>query len=174
MLRRTLSFAALMVLAAPGAAHARTLVRVDKPTPVSASGSDVVYSRSDPATREFQLWYAHGRAVPIPLPIDERTVPFDADLGPGPHGHRVAVYSRCTSEPPYDTADENGWPIPYTRGRGCSPYEVDLFTNVERRLRASDAPGDEVLPPQYADGAPYWARLCQGDPAGCPGRAGLM
>ena len=270
MLGRTLSLAALLVLLGADVASARTTVRVEAPTPVSAYGSDVVYSRNDPATRKFQLWYAHGRAAPIPLPIDERAVPFDADIGPGPDGHRVAVYSRCSSEPPYDTGDENAWPIPYTRGRGCSLYEVDLFTNVERRLPAS---GDEVLPtvwgatvafarthdgrpqlfvrtadgrerrlpggpgstayptaldlrhtrlafgwtyipvhrdtlgpasdlrvddtrggrglvvdrfpggglttitltaPQYADGALYWARLCQGDSAGCSGRAGLM
>ena len=71
------------------------IVTVDRPTQVSAYGSGVLFSKRDPATGRFKLWYTETGRPPAPLDVPDRAVPFDADLGPGAHGHFLAVYSRC-------------------------------------------------------------------------------
>src|SRR4051812_20489525 len=121
------------------------IVTVDRPTQVSAYGSGVLFSKRDPASGRFQLWYTETGRPPAPLAVAERAVPFDADLGPGAHGHFLAVYSRCAIEPAWNPEREAG-PPDYTRGRGCSVYELDLTTGAERRL-----PGTGVLPSVWKD-----------------------
>src|SRR3954464_7766415 len=112
------------------------IVTVDRPTQVSAYGSGVLFSKRDPATGRFQLWYAETGRPASPLPVADRAVPFDADLGPGAHGHFLAVYSRCATEPP---APLNAVPD-YSRGRGCVLHEPDLTTGRERKLAAGFSP----------------------------------
>ena len=111
------------------------IVTVDRPTQVSAYGSGVLFSKRDPATGRFKLWYTETGRPPAPLPVADRSVPFDADLGPGAHGHFLAVYSRCEREPRWDPVDEDT-PPNYSLGRGCDLYELDLTTERERRLTA--------------------------------------
>jgi hypothetical protein len=217
---------------------------------LSSYGAGLVYSERDPSTGNFQLFHYDGARPPAALPVPERAVPFDADLGPGTDHSAVAVYSRCATEPPLPAA---GMPD-YTKGRGCHVYEVDVASGAERRLAisgvlptvwkdtvASVAPvskairvgtrrvaggpkggsptsldlrggrlafgwsyGDDasqiriddarsgrllrrvdtygggglttlVMAAPAFDGASlYWARLCDGDPSGCPHRDGLM
>ena len=108
------------------------VVTVDRPTQVSAYGSGVLFSKRDPATGRFKLWYTETGRPPAPLPVADRSVPFDADLGPGAHGHFLAVYSRCAREPRWDPVDEDT-PPNYSLGRGCDLYELDLTTERERR-----------------------------------------
>src|SRR6187431_1129099 len=110
------------------------IVTVDRPTQVSAYGSGVLFSKRDPASGRFKLWYTETGRPPSPLPVADRAVPFDADLGPGAHGHFLAVYSRCKTEPRLE--DEYS-PPNYVTGRGCDLYELDLTTSRERKLPAS-------------------------------------
>jgi hypothetical protein len=63
----------------------------------------VLFSKRDPSTRRFKLWYAEAGRPPAPLDEADRAVPFDADLGPG----AIAVYSRCRVEPRWDPLVEN-------------------------------------------------------------------
>ena len=109
------------------------IVTVDRPTQVSAYGSGVLFSKRDPATGRFRLWYTETGRPPAPLDVPDRVVPFDADLGPGAHGHFLAVYSRCETEPRWDPIDEDA-PPNYSLGRGCDLYELDLTGGAERRL----------------------------------------
>jgi hypothetical protein len=122
------------------------IVAVDRPTQVSAYGSGVLFSKRDPASGRFQLWYTETGRPPAPVDVPDRAVPFDADLGPGAHGHFLAVYSRCAREP--------RWPD-YTGGRGCDLFELDLTTGRERRLPASSPTADEVLPAVWKDGLAF-------------------
>ena len=127
------------------------IVTVDRPTQVSAYGSGVLFSKRDPASGRFKLWYTETGRPPAPLPVADRSVPFDADLGPGAHGHFLAVYSRCEREPRWDPVDEDT-PPNYSLGRGCDLYELDLTTERERRL---PRPLRRVLPAVWKDGLAF-------------------
>ncbi len=206
---------------------------------------------------------ALGGREPAALGVPARDVPFDADLGRGPRGQLLAVYSRCDSEPNFRYDDLQG-SLDWTGGKSCDLYEYDFSTSRERRLplssRASEVwptvdgrhvafvrsgrlyigsgtrsrrlpsggrgtpvgldlrgrslafgwtysgSGDSLGPasdirvvdvrtrkvrrvdsysggglttigrgaPSWEGSRLYWARLCQGDPAGCGGRTGLM
>jgi hypothetical protein len=137
------------------------IVTVDRPTQVSAYGSGVLFSKRDPASGRFRLWYTETGRPPAPLGVPDRAVPFDADLGPGAHGHFLAVYSRCRTEPRWDPVDEDA-PPDYTRGRGCDLYELDLTTGAERRLPASSTTADEVYPAVWKDGLAFARRYSSG------------
>ena len=135
------------------------VITVDRPTQVAAYGSGVLFSKRDPASGRFKLWYSETFRPPAPLPVADRAVPFDADLGPGAHGHFLAVYSRCAREPRWDPVDEDR-PPNYTLGRGCDLYELDLTTERERRLPASSTTADEVLPAVWKDGLAFARVYC--------------
>jgi hypothetical protein len=137
------------------------IITVDRPTQVSAYGSGVLFSKRDPATDRFRLWYTETFRPPAPLDVPDRAVPFDADLGPGAHGHFLAVYSRCRTEPRWDPVDEDA-PPDYSRGRGCDLYELDLTTGSERRLPASSTTADEFLPAVWKDGLAFARRYSSG------------
>ena len=137
------------------------IVTVDRPTQVSAYGSGVLFSKRDPATGRFKLWYTETGRPPAPLDVPDRAVPFDADLGPGAHGHFLAVYSRCEREPRWDPVDEDA-PPNYSLGRGCDLFELDLTTGVERRLPASSTTADETQPAVWKDGLAFARRYSSG------------
>ena len=101
------------------------------PTPVAAFASSYAWSRYDPRTRRYRLVIKSGRTWTAR--IRPRRVPFDVDLGPGPAGTIVAVYSRCRRETPSFVAI--GQPN-YTDSAGCRLYLYDLLSGRERRLRA--------------------------------------
>lgn len=125
----------LAVLALPAAAYAdgSRLAAVDVPAAdladatgavaPSAAVGHVVFSRWVPATKRYELvgWTAaHGLRV---LPVGDRGVPFDADVGPDATGGAVVSYSRCTVD------GESSYLLPtvdFTRARGCRPYILDL------------------------------------------------
>ena len=84
------------LLCAASAAPARadeTLGQVADPTPVDAWAGRMVWSERDPATGAFRLMTRTSGAA-TRVPVDERSRPFDVDLGPGPDGSAVAAYSR--------------------------------------------------------------------------------
>lgn len=130
------------------------IATVDRPTQLSAYGSGLLFSKRDPASGRFRLWYAETGRPAAPLDVPDRSVPFDADLGPGAHGHFLAVYSRCAHEPRWDPLDEHA-PPDYTRGHGCDLYELDLTRGLERRLPASSTTASEVLPAVWKDGLAF-------------------
>jgi hypothetical protein len=140
-------------LAPPPPVPAR-IATVDRPTQMSAYGSGLLFSKRDPASGRFKLWYTETGRPPAPLNVPDRSVPFDADLGPGAHGHFLAVYSRCSQEPKWNPLDDDA-PPDYTRGRGCDLYELDLTTGVERRLPASSTTASEVFPAVWKDGLAF-------------------
>lgn len=79
------------------------------------------------------------------LPIKDRGVPFDIDLGPDRRGRTVAVYSRCNREPVGDFAQ--GLPPDRSTGRGCDIYRFDFATKKETRVEGVSSPGaSEHLP----------------------------
>jgi hypothetical protein len=133
-------------LALAGPAVGATVVdTVLRPTPVSAFQGRAVWSRFDPATGRYQLVTATA-ADPRPavLPIPSRAVPFDADLGPGPGGSTVAVYSRCAREP--FGAGPDGMPV-WSTGRGCDIYVFDFADPQEVRYGAGNTrDASEFLP----------------------------
>ena len=136
------------------------IVAVDRPTQVSAFGSGVLFSKRDPSTGRFKLWYTDTGRPPAPLGVPDRAVPFDADLGPGPSGS-LAVYSRCEREPRWDPVEDDA-PPNYSLGRGCDLFELDLATGVERRLPASSKSADETQPAVWKDGLVFARRYASG------------
>ena len=70
------------------------------------------------------------------LPVAERAVPFDVDLGSDARGRPVAVYSRCRGE------TESAAPV-----GNCDVYQLALQRGRERRIRrASTATSSEYAP----------------------------
>jgi hypothetical protein len=156
-MRRTIPVTALAcamlgLAAAPGHAADQVIAAVDRPTPISAYGGGLLFSVRDPSTGMYRLTYTEPLRPPAPLPgVPERSVPFDADLGPGLHGRFLAVYSRCDEEPSFDPLEGAG-PPDYTTGRGCDLYQYDFTAKKEKMLRNASGPeGSEVLPSVWKD-----------------------
>lgn len=131
------------MLAVPAAG--RVLARdVPGAQAVSAYGGTAAWSELDRSGERYVLttWRA-GKTRRVRVAPNDR--PFDVDLGPGPNGETVAVYSRCTRpdafiDPRFDAPN-------WTVSRGCRIYEADLRTGRERRLRSTHvAGGSEYLP----------------------------
>ena len=137
------------------------IIAVDRPTQVSAYGSGVLFSKRDPSTGRFKLWYTDTGRPPAPLDVPDRAVPFDADLGPGTSGQVLAVYSRCEREPRWDPVEDDA-PPNYSLGRGCDLFELDLTTGVERRLPASSKSADETQPAVWKDALAFARRYSSG------------
>jgi hypothetical protein len=83
------------------------------------------------------------------VPVARRKVPFDADLGPGPTGSTVAVYSRCTTEV---TPTGSFGSSLYGRGRGCDLYLFDFASGQETRIASANAP----------DASEFWPTIWKG------------
>jgi hypothetical protein len=161
MLRSRLLLPALLLLLAaalPSAAHAQSSDAVLAPAPDSAAitayGGHVVLSRRDPQTGNWALVRWHAGVVDV-LPVAQRSVPFDADAGPGRDGRPVVVYSRCRVEP---TLTPGLAPTPdWQTARGCDVYELPLTgTPTERKLTAvSSASQSETTPSTWRGGVAF-------------------
>jgi hypothetical protein len=128
--------AVLLIPVAAARAQDQVLATLDRPTPVAAFGGRLLWSTLDRATGNWSLVTRAGGATQV-VPVPPRRVPFDADLGPGPDGATVAVYSRCAQ----DTTAGGGFaPALYNRGRGCDIWLYDFTTRTERRLASASAP----------------------------------
>jgi hypothetical protein len=124
-------FAAGADAALAAAATERTTVvaRVPNATAVAGHGGRVVWSRYSPRTERFALMTRYrGRTARVD--VRETRSAFDVDLGPGPSGATVAVYSRCRTEPGF--VPSRGFAEP----RGCDLYLYDFGKRRERRLGA--------------------------------------
>jgi hypothetical protein len=150
MARSRILLATLLLLAlAPSAAQAQSSDVVLAPAPdstgVSAYGGQVVLSKRDPQTGRWALVRWHAGVVDV-LPVAQRSVPFDADAGPGRDGDPVVVYSRCRVEPALTPGLA---PTPdWQTARGCDVYELNLTgTPTERKLTAvSSSSQSETTP----------------------------
>ncbi len=82
---------------------------------------------------------------PRAVDVAPRGVAFDVDLGPGPDGSPVAVYSRCEREPRSSPATA---PLPaYATGGGCDLFAYDFARRAERRVPAAGGPGSSRFLP---------------------------
>lgn len=131
--------AALAAIAsAPGAGAQglqQTVASLDAAAPVAAWQDVIAWSQADPQTGEFKLIVATGRSYhEVPAPV--QPVPFDVDVGPGPHGTPWVVYSRCSAPPP-DPVIGSLTALPdYTRGAGCRIHAWDVAAGRERTFAA--------------------------------------
>ena len=100
----------------------------------SAALGHVVFSRFVPATKRFELvdWTAEG-GLRV-LPVGNRAVPFDADVGPGASGGAVLAFSRCTTDGKLTYVLPT---VDFTRARGCRAYIMDLGGAGARPRRLS-------------------------------------
>ncbi len=150
MVRSRVILASLLLLALPPtAAQAQSSDVVLAPAPdssaITAYGGHVVLSKRDPQTGNWALVRWHAGVADV-LPVAQRSVPFDADAGPGRDGQPVVVYSRCRQEPALLTGLQ---PTPdWQTARGCDVYELALTgTPTERKLTAvSSASQSETTP----------------------------
>ena len=141
-----------------GAASARaddTLTTVTRPTLLSAEGGRLAWSSFDPASGRYSLMTSFA-GVTSAVPVRQRAVPFDVDLGVGASAVTSWRHdSRCRREPPrHDPTIGNAIAqMPeWARGRGCDLYLYDFATGKERRLAGpSSRRGSEFLPSVWRD-----------------------
>jgi hypothetical protein len=143
------SVACLLVALAGSAEASPPVAQLTDRTPIAAYGDHLVWSQRDAKTGEFQLIDEVAGSTHI-LPVRERAVPFDVDLGPDARGTPVAVYSRCRREL-WESRDANSGLIAYgaptARNAGCDLYRLDLTSGRERPLaRLNRAGSSETLP----------------------------
>jgi hypothetical protein len=135
-----------LVIAAPAAAQ--DVATLDRSTPIAAYGGRLLWSAYDSATQTYGL-VTRVADVTSAVPVARRTVPFDADLGPGPTGSTVAVYSRCTTEV---TPSGSFGPSLYGKGRGCDLYLLDFASGRETKITSANAP----------DASEFWPTIWKG------------
>jgi hypothetical protein len=89
----------------------------------SAAAGHVVFSRQVPATGRFELvaWSAAG-GLRV-LPVGDRAVPFDADVGRDAAGRAVVSYSRCAVDGTLASALPS---VDFSATGGCRPYVLDV------------------------------------------------
>jgi hypothetical protein len=145
-MRRTLFLVLIAAALIPSGASAadRIVAVVDAPTHVSGYAGGLVWSRRDPATGRFALMYTDPSYPAAALPVPQRSVPFDADLGPGPGDTPWIVYSRCKTEPPLSTPLSTS--TVYTQGRGCRLYRFDVTSGEESTIGSAPKRASDVLP----------------------------
>ena len=113
---------------------------------LDAYGGYVIWSSLDPATDRYSLRVLAGERLET-LPVPTRPVPFDVDLGPGPEGEIVAVYSRCRR-------DLERGPAVFSRpvrGVGCRLFTYSFATRAERKLPRARNHASEFSPAVWKD-----------------------
>lgn len=151
-MRRLLLIAALVAVAPDPAVAATPLAVVDEATPIRSWSGTTVTSVRDRATGTYALALLQEDGTLTPLPVAPRRVPFDADVGPGPDGAAVIVYSRCARE-------AKGF---LGRPAGCSLRLVDPRDGVERPLAETDDPAASETTPTIWRDRVAWVRTRDG------------
>lgn len=126
---------AVLACAAAGAQAQTQIATSTRPTEVRAFAGVAVFSLYDGGG--YRLAITRGTAAPQLLDVAPRLVPFDADIGPGPDGRPLIVYSRCTRDA--------------RRGRrssGCAIHSLRLDGGRERRMAV---PGSASQPTIWRD-----------------------
>jgi hypothetical protein len=111
---------------------------------LTAFGGHVVWSAPNPATGRWKLMHWHaGRLTPLPVP--ERSVPFDADAGSDAQGRPTVVFSRCKADPTSSFGPPN-WAL----ATGCDLWWMRLDGGVARKLASvSTRSGSETTPSMW-------------------------
>jgi hypothetical protein len=149
---------AVMLAMAPGAVASDEVLASLPPgaafaVRMSAYAGHVVWSEAVGPGRHVLMRWHEGRVDR--LPVAERAVPFDVDLGPDARGRPVAVYSRCPGE------TENATPV-----GGCDVYRLVLQRGRERRIRrASTATSSEYAPAIWRGNLVYASSRTAAGPA---------
>jgi hypothetical protein len=129
-----LALLALAAGAAPAAAEQR-LATEAAPFTADAFGDVVAWSSYDPEARVYRLRIMRGGVPEAPL-VDASPAPFDLDVGPGPGGQPLVVYSR----------------------RG-DLFQYDPVAGVEQPLAEVNTPGTEVHPSLQRDALAFVRRV---------------
>jgi hypothetical protein len=152
-----LSFLVAALLLAPAAARADINVAdVAGPTKVNAYGGRAVWSAFDASTQENRLMTRVGDGPVEAVPIAPTPHPFEADLGPAPDGHIVAVYPRC--EPgcdifEFDFASGRESKVPGASSARFDEFPATIFkSRIAFARRPSSRPGQIVLDLRLIDG----------------------
>ena len=155
---RLLLLASLAGLAAatPASASAPPIATVSAPSTVAAYGGTLAWSAYDDATRRFTLMVRDDAGVRS-LGVATRGAAFDVDLGPGPDGTPVAVYSRCAADPTFAE------PLGY---RGCRLYRYDLPGGPEQAIPIRRPAGFSDAKPAIWRGRLAWVRRADSGPGG--------
>lgn len=146
-----------------GIAHSdEPLAQPDGVTGVTSYGGVVAWSSLDDQGNYRLMAREQGQTRV--LPVEPRSVPFDVDLGPGPRGDVVAVYSRCRREPrvpsPVDESLSGVAPLPaYTTGKGCDLFMLDLAEASESRLEGPSTDESSESRPSIWAGNVAFARV---------------
>lgn len=144
-----LAAAVLAALAAPASSEL-LIATEERPTNVKTYEDVLGWSSYDAAVGAYRLRFRRGDRSWTPR-VPPRTVPFDLDLGPGPDGKVVAVYSRCREEGDSSYPAPIGLPL-YGGGQGCDVYRLRIAGGRERRVAfASSRRWVEVLPTIWRD-----------------------
>jgi hypothetical protein len=145
-MRRLIGLTLALTALGAAPAHAADEARLDRSSPIAAYGGRLAWSAYDAATKQYALVTRSG-GVTTPVPVPERGVPFDVDLGPSASGSTVAAYSRCHVEAP-----------PAERARGCDVYVYDFATTTESRIASASAPDANESWPSVWRGTIAFAR----------------
>ncbi|MCA1697534.1 MAG: hypothetical protein LC790_00955, partial [Actinobacteria bacterium] len=129
----------MLTVAAPAASAQTTLDTMPRDTPVRTGAGATVWSHFDPAIGAFRLSVRRAGVISRPA-IKPSVVAFDADVGPGPRGDPLVVYSRCESY------DRNERPV-----GDCDLYLLDLANGVERTLTRANSAARELHPTIWHD-----------------------
>jgi hypothetical protein len=90
--------AATFAITASATANDTILASLSRATPVRSFGGTSVLSVYDPAANGYRLATVTASAAPRAVAgIGPAATPFDADIGPGPGGSPVIVFTRCAS-----------------------------------------------------------------------------
>jgi hypothetical protein len=127
----------LAVAAPPARAADTTVATVAKATEIDAYGARAVWSTYDPAINAFRLTVDNRGRIRT-LPVAPSPTTFDIDLGPGPHGGTVAIYSRCPHGV-FGTGQLDG-------RQGCDLYAYRFSTGRETKVAGANTKADEYAP----------------------------
>ncbi len=128
----------------------------------------VVLSQSSASGGAWRLMVWHAGAI-SPLPVPPRTVPFDADAGPGANGQPEVVFSVCAVEPrvlegetssgPRDLGGIFGSVLDWSTASGCRIDELAVRGGAAARVIQIAARGASDTTPTMWRGAIAFARL---------------
>src|SRR5690348_14241720 len=90
--RCTLAAAVALAFPATAAAQDAVVAKVPRGTPLAADRGYLLYDVWDGTSYRLTLRHAGSTTT---LPVAGSAQPLTPDLGPGPDGGEVAVYSRC-------------------------------------------------------------------------------
>jgi hypothetical protein len=126
---------------------------------LTSYGGYVIFSQLD-ASGKWQLMAWHHGSISR-LAVPERTIPFDANAGPAANGEPTVVFSKCTREPPAESASPElqAQPPDWASAAGCHIYELALPNGTPSLVRGVYAPRASDSTPAVWKGDIAFARI---------------